>query len=421
MRRRGLLAAGAAVGLAGCLRSASRAGTDPATPAARRTDAPPVYRRDQPVDPTPAYRGRFVGGGAVVDNVETTAHWSGDVAADGSRYFGGSQSLRFEGRGRAVATDDYADRPLDLTDRDLSLAYYPDRPDAQPTLFVDLFAPDLDNRLQLARPYVGNWSLGWQRLDVGPHAVVGDPDLSSVTKLRLAVTHDRIRGWVDDFRAHPKPDRGAVVFRFDDTDAHHYTDYRPVLERYGYPGVEAVVPQYVGTDGHLDREALTTLDAAGWDLADHTYDHRNVRDLPPAQLRATLERSDRWFADHGFEAGAFVYPYGAYDAAALSVLGDRFDLAFCGGGVANVAVTNPLTVASWNADAPLRATRRRIDRAATHRSLLVLMVHTLAAGKFEQVVEHVHSKRSALDVLTARGLLDRARALHGRAGELHGG
>lgn len=429
MRRRRFIAlAGGVAGLSGCLATTGTdRGTSTGTPTrgaetsggdgATRTgspagDATPTYRVEQPVAPEPAYRGRFVEAGELLDNCETTTHWRGDVAADADRSFSGSRSIRIEGRDRAVAVADYSERPLDLTDRDLSLAYYPDRPDAQPTLYVDLHAPDFENRVRLARPYVGNWPLGWQRLDLGPRAVAGDPDLSTVTRIQLALNHDRIRGWIDDVRTHPKPDRGAVVFRFDDGDVHHYTDYYPVLDRHGYPGVECVNPKYVGETGKLTVDQLDALVAAGWDLANHTYGHRNVEELPPAAVRESLDRSQSWLSEHGFDVDAFVYPYGAYDGAALAAVGQRFDVAFSGGGLANVAVTNPLTVASWNADGPVEATLRRVDRAAAHRSLLVLMVHGLAVEKFERVVGHVRSKGSALDVLSASELWDRARGLH---------
>lgn len=381
----------------------------PATTSANRSAAE--------VNPTPPYRGRFIDGGRELDNFEDVSHWSGDIAPSTDRYFTGSQSLKLHSTaGEATAVADYSADPLDLRGVDLSFAYYPDLPDRQPSLFVDLLAPDGDNRLQFRWTYHGYNDLGWQRLDIAPFKTVGEPDLSRVEKVRISLNADRIRVWLDDFRAHPAPDAGKIILRFDDTHEHHYTDYFPLLSEYGYPGIEAVVLNSVGHHDRLSVNQMQEMQSAGWEMLSHTAGHKDVTKLSEAALREDLETVKGWLTEHGFErsAGYLIYPYNHYDGASLAVLDDYVDLAFAGGGLTNVAVTNPLTIASVDAEESAARPLKAIDLAAKHRQLLVLMFHTIDTRQLKKILDHIRDKGDRLDVINASQLQEEFSRLHSR-------
>lgn len=395
----------------------------PAPPPTNRIDSEgtpassPADRSDSGVNPTPPYQGRFIDSGRALDNFEDLSHWSGDIAPATDRYFTGSQSLKlYSTAGEATAIADYSADPLDLRGVDLSFAYYPDLPDRQPSMFVDLLAPDGDNRLQFSWTYHGYNDLGWQRLDIAPFKTVGKPDLSRVEKVRITLNADRIRVWIDDFRAHSAPDAGKVILRFDDTHKHHYTDYFPLLSEYGYPGIEAVVLNSVGHHDRLSVNQMQEMQSAGWEMLSHTMGHKDVTKRSETALREDLKTVKGWLTEHGFErsAGYLIYPYNHYDGTSLAVLEDYIDLAFAGGGLTNVAVTNPLTIASVDAEESDARPLKAIDLAAKHRQLLVLMFHTIDTRQLKKILDRIRAKGDRLDVINASQLQEELSHLHSR-------
>lgn len=99
-----------------------------------------------------------------------------------------------------------------------------------------------------------------------------------------------------------------------------------------------------------------------------------------------------------------MHTYGAYDGRTLDVVKDHFEVAFGGGAPTNYNLTNPMIVGSYNAEAGIDSTKRMLDRAANHRSLLVLMFHNrYDREEFEQIVNHIaHEDR--LEVITGTDL-----------------
>ncbi len=400
----------------------------PTTPDATETPEPtetPEATPDPAEDRTveqrpnvnPAYQGRFITTGRVVDNFENLARWEarngGRLVADGVTHFAGLQALSFEGRGRAELVADYSDDPVDLTDSSLSFAANFQRPnDEEPTFYLFADAPDASNRVVFSTPYTGVKRAGWQRIDIPVVDTVGSPDLSDVRTIRIGATaadNGRISFHLDDLRAVPRPDRGKLIFRFDDSHALHYDEYFPVLEEYGYPGIEAVVKNNIGNADRLTVEDLHAMQDAGWDLCHHTTDHQNITTLSPAELRRDIEAMSDWFAANDIERGTdmYVHTYGAYDAKSLDVLGDHFAVGFADGRTTNYSLTNPLTVGGFNAEKGMDRTKGMIDRVAEHRSLGVLMFHEqYSRAEFRELVEYVARKGDSIDVISGSDLRD---------------
>lgn len=390
--------------------------TETATEESAESESEPVEDRTADLKPNvaPAYQGAFVQSGRTVDNFETLDHWTvrkgGTAEADADHRFTGTTSLAYEGTGRTVVVGDYRADPLDLTDEDISLAAKFDEPiDTQPTFYVIGEAPDHNNQVLFGTPYDGNKAAGWQRFDLAPVDTDGDPDLTDIRELKLVVNPSddtTVKFNVDDLRAHPKPDRGKVIFRFDDSHECHYTDYFPVLQEHGYPGIEAVVKQSVGHSDRLSVQQLLEFQEAGWDLCNHTTKHQNIRHLSDDELRRNIREMNDWFDQYGIEQGTdmHIYTFGAYDGQSLDVLSDHFKMAFGGGGATNYSLTNPLTINSFNAESGIEDTKELLDRVASNRSLTVLMFHDgYSRSEFREIVEHV-ANDDRLDVISGSDL-----------------
>lgn len=391
------------------------------------SDAPDVDDRTADVDPDvdPSYRGSYVRDGRQVDNFELLDHWTvaegGEVGIDESYRFAGTQSLSYEGTGRTVLVGDYRGDPLDLTDADLSIAAN-FREGTDEVWKVQVFgeAPDSDNELVWELPYLGK-DVEWQRLNLAPIGAKGDPDPSDVRRLKVVASPSDDRTTLgfnlDDLRAHPKPERGKIVFRFDGCYAVHHEDYFPVLQDHGYPAMEAVSKGSVSVDyeDRLSVQQLYDLDDAGWDLCNRLTSEWDVTEMSEAELRRDVEEMNDWFDGYDFEndGDLFVYPTRTYDGESLAVLDDYFDLAFAVGPLdtTNYSLTNPLTVNSFPARYGIEETKAVIDRVANFRSVGVLMFHDeYSREEFEEVVRYVADNDDRLDVVAGRDLADHVRS-----------
>lgn len=424
--RRSLLATGALAVASGCV---SMTGTD--DHAAPATDEPPTSTltpADTPTrtastttEPTterpaprvaPEHSGTYLQRGTVVDDLSDLSPWTGEgtVGADTDVFFEGDQSLSYDNRGRVVLNRTFEDA-LDLRDRSLSFAAWFEKPTTSRSTFtVFAHAPDRHNRVCMKLTYPATKEAGWQRYDLATTNVEGDPDLSTVTSLQFRSWADgkRFRFHLADLRTHPKPDCGKVVFRFDDGHEHHHSEYFPILDEYGYPGIEAVVEGNVGLEDRMNVSQLHDLRDAGWDLCSHTVGHENITELSTEELRANIERMDTFFEDIGAPEGKdlAIYTYGAYDGRTIDVMAEHFDLVFGGGGLGSYEVTNPAAIRGTDVDEGADRAIELVDDAAKGRSLAIPIVHHLPASEFRRVVEHVHDLDHAghIDVVSASDL-----------------
>ncbi len=435
--RRGFLATSAVLFGAGCASPSNvdepggrQTMTEPtATRTAAPTDTGTATRTEEPTEtPDPAenrlhdtqpsvnpeYMGRFIPGGRMVDNFEDLTRWTveegGELRADAGRKFAGVQSLRYEGTGRVVLSGDYRADPIDIEGEDLSFGAFFDKPDdRQPRFYLTARAPDYDNRVVFTHPYISGKDAGWQRIDIAPMETYGNPDLTDVRELRLSMNVNAgstARFWFDDLRAHDKPDTGKVIFRFDDGHLLQYEDYYPVLDERDYQGLFSVVKQNFGNKDRVTVKQALELQDAGWDLVNHMTEHQNVTELSNSELRRDIREMDDMFDQYGFERGTdmHTYTYGAYSGRTLDVMKDHFEVAFGGGAPTNYKLTNPMVVGSFDAETGIEATESMLDRAAKHRSLLVLMFHDgYDRAEFERIVDYVAAE-DRLEVITGTDL-----------------
>jgi len=116
-----------------------------------------------------------------------------------------------------------------------------------------------------------------------------------------------------------------VIIWFDDGLKNTYDIALPIMEEYGFKGVESVITGYVGKvwpdihgDGSLallpcmTAPEIMNLQKKGWDIVSHSVSHPLFPRLTPREASAELVNSHRWIAKNLKKPPlCFVYPKGA--------------------------------------------------------------------------------------------------------------
>jgi hypothetical protein len=114
----------------------------------------------------------------------------------------------------------------------------------------------------------------------------------------------------------PKP----IVLSFDDGYRGQFTNARPLLERYHWPGVLNLAVQNV-LDGKLTVRQLRTMVRDGWEVDAHSLTHPDLTTLDRAELRRQVAGSRAWIRKRlHVPVDFFCYPAGRYDAAVVAAV-----------------------------------------------------------------------------------------------------
>jgi peptidoglycan/xylan/chitin deacetylase (PgdA/CDA1 family) len=110
--------------------------------------------------------------------------------------------------------------------------------------------------------------------------------------------------------------KGYVSFTFDDgPKPKTTTSILTALERYHVPGTFFVVGRRFTGSNKMTRQSkaiLKDIVQRGHHLGNHTYDHSNLRRVPPKKMKHVIQLNrDRIIANAGFHTHLFRPPYGA--------------------------------------------------------------------------------------------------------------
>jgi peptidoglycan/xylan/chitin deacetylase (PgdA/CDA1 family) len=125
--------------------------------------------------------------------------------------------------------------------------------------------------------------------------------------------------------------RHTFVVVFDDGNRDGFDEAYPILERYGFKGVFAVVVGRVDVKRRaMTWDELKELQDAGHEIANHSMSHANVASLDRAGLVREVGRSAARLRLHlGAWPRTFVYPFGSWDRDAINaVRAAHHDIAF---------------------------------------------------------------------------------------------
>ena len=154
-------------------------------------------------------------------------------------------------------------------------------------------------------------------------------------------------GMAEERRAVPD---GTVVLTFDDSVASHATFVAPLLKKHGFGATFFITEGFEFTTdktNYMTWEQIRALDAAGFEIGNHTRRHAAVPRQTPEQLAADVEYIERQCATNGIRRPtSFCYPGYQTSPAAVKLLRERgYRFARAGGARAFDPVADePLTM-----------------------------------------------------------------------------
>jgi peptidoglycan/xylan/chitin deacetylase (PgdA/CDA1 family) len=170
---------------------------------------------------------------------------------------------------------------------------------------------------------------------------------------------------------------------FDDGRQTAYDPGYTYMTSQGLAGTAYIVPTLIGRPGFMTLSELEKMNASGWDIANHTYDHVDLANLTQAQVERQLVETRDWLVSNGFPRAAtdVAYPTGAYDAgvlAAMSATAMRSGRTTTGADN-SVPLSNPYQIGCYF-PTTLAQARADVDKAVDRQTLVVLGFHQLVAS-----------------------------------------
>lgn len=110
----------------------------------------------------------------------------------------------------------------------------------------------------------------------------------------------------------PLPER-PIVITFDDGHMSVYNYAFPIMQQYGFFGVNYLVANRLDVDGFLSPSELGELEKAGWEVGSHGFTHSDLT------LDHSLAFDEIFYSRNeieeilGLEVNTFAFPYGSVD------------------------------------------------------------------------------------------------------------
>ena len=118
----------------------------------------------------------------------------------------------------------------------------------------------------------------------------------------------------------------TVILTFDDAVISQYENVAPLLKELGF-GTTFFICRFKDDWRAKNERFLMTggqireLDSAGFEIANHTWNHSNLRQLSEPQIEQELSRLNAFLAENGIPAPvSFAYPGGPFAENAVPVL-----------------------------------------------------------------------------------------------------
>lgn len=316
---------------------------------------------------------------------------------------------------------------LDLRKHDLSIAVKVNKPEPNDgagriKITTKLFAPTSSVALESSRAIPAELNGKWVQFDIGYTDANNDPSLEEILAMQIIIDSQGFQNYtgkefeveIDEIRKIPKPEKGKVMFIFDDGVISSHSSAFPILKEKGFPGSVAVIPGAIGGTDRMGRTELMELNDAGWDIMSHPQDGQALPKYSKEKQEQLITQAKRELEALGFKSGArhMVAPYNRINGDTLDLIKKHHDTNFLFGGSTNNATNpiNPHFISRVQGTAP-RQTMELIDYADRFNQLAVITYHRIGDGankvpenSFQEMVDHVASKD--MDVITPSQLID---------------
>ena len=223
----------------------------------------------------------------------------------------------------------------------------------------------------------------------------------------------------DPSQKEPVSDR-IVVLTFDDSVASHATFVAPLLQKYGFGATFFITEGFeflVDKKHYMTWDQIKALDAAGFEIGNHTRNHAGVAKQTLEQLTADVAYIEQQCEKHGIpRPTSFCYPGYQTSEAAVTLLRERgYRFARAGGADAfDPASDEPLTLPQafdGKPESTLEQFKAAVEKAREGK-IAVMTFHGVPdikhpwvntdPEKFERYLEHL--KQEGVRVVALRDL-----------------
>lgn len=353
---------------------------------------------------------------------------NGSQNNDSSEVIYGTQSLRLltNGAGNPTTSQRTNITPaIDITNKCIRIRIKVDKPLNVTQLYIYFSSDNVTNHWVTVKPsdYIQVLKPGvWTTLTFsqGRNAqVTGTPILSAINSLAVRVVDDGttpVSLWINEISTFDQPSTGVVTFTFDDNKISQFTAARPILDRYGYPATVYTIPSRVGQASYMSLGQLKHLQAIGWDIANHTYNHPYLTQLSESAIEAEFYESKRWLLHNGFSkaAGDLALPYGNYnDDTVLRIARKYFrSVRTINHQVETYPAADQYKLRTFyiTSTTTLAAARLAVDRAIAHKEWLIFTFHDIESpvsaneswtpSDFDALVSYVNTSNAVVKTLS---------------------
>jgi peptidoglycan/xylan/chitin deacetylase (PgdA/CDA1 family) len=132
------------------------------------------------------------------------------------------------------------------------------------------------------------------------------------------------------------PER-PVVISFDDGDITVYTAAFPIMQEFGYVGINYLVGNRLGVEGYMTADQVLETVAAGWEVGSHSMTHAELPKAREASWEITQSKIDLEQA-LGVPVDTFAYPFGLQNEKIMETTARTYRAAV---GLGNILVQSP--------------------------------------------------------------------------------
>lgn len=340
----------------------------------------------------------------------------GEVSATSNDAYQGSQSMRLQSSGDVAAGYHAFTSPKDMSGKNVSLAVKVNSP-LLAKLRVELLAPDRGNKVVMGRTMQGPTDT-WVRLDMGVTQESREPELSAVQEVRVIAQRtggsEPVDVVVDDLRLVDRPEKAYVMLGFNDAYRSHYETVFPMMQEFGFSGVEGVVSDVVYGQNRLDVGMMREMRDAGWDMASRPGAEDYLPQLSAERQRELFERNKQFLARKGFPDGAkhFITPYGRRSAKTMEIVGELHETMFTYGGMPNGLPSTTLQNLSFIDAGNTQPVKTLVDLAAKYNQFLVATTGSVGSDEDSAISESdlraflEYVDAADIEVVTATDMLE---------------
>jgi len=180
----------------------------------------------------------------------------------------------------------------------------------------------------------------------------------------------------------------AIAVMLDDGGPTQYSEGYVYMNAAGLKGTLYAITDKVDDGSHVTTANLTTMYAAGWDIANHTTDHTDLTTLSQANIETRLTGARDWLNTNGFtRASRHVgYPFGSSNATVIDAMqavnmltGRGINEAM---DVLPLSITKRYAIDSYALDSgkTLVQAKALIDTAISSNKLMCVYIHNINAS-----------------------------------------